>query len=50
MDFESDASTDFDKLTRWHSEGKVIRPRDRTRWIEEGKKPTKYFCNLEPWD
>ena len=25
----------------------MLQIRSRARWIEEGKKPTKYFCSLE---
>lgn len=52
---ESDASIDLNKLEEKKKELENIRKekllghmiRSRARWIEEGEKPSKYFCNLE---
>ena len=52
---ESELDIDFNRLEekkvalenirKEHLQGHMIR--SRTRWIEEGEKPSKYFCNLE---
>lgn len=35
----------LEKIRKAKMQGQIIR--SRTRWVEEGEKPTKYFCNLE---
>ena len=35
----------LENLRKEHLQGHMIR--SRARWIEEGEKPSKYFCNLE---
>ena len=52
---ESDLDINFDRLEekkvalenlrKEYLQGHMIR--SRARWIEEGEKPSKYFCNLE---
>lgn len=37
--------SDLEKLRHEKMKGKVIR--SRAQWIEEGEKPSKFFCNLE---
>lgn len=35
----------LEKIRKTKMQGQLIR--SRTRWVEEGEKPNKYFCNLE---
>ena len=35
----------LESIRKEKMQGHIVR--SRTRWVEEGEKPTKYFCNLE---
>ena len=41
----TDLNTQLEDIRKYELEGLLLRT--RSRWIEHGEKPTKYFCNLE---
>ena len=44
-DLISAKKTELENLRKEKLQGHIIR--SRAKWVEEGEKPTKYFCNLE---
>ena len=45
LDILEQKKIELQNLRKEKLEGVIIR--SRTRWAEEGEKPTKYFCSLE---
>ena len=45
MQFLENKKQDLENIRKEKIKGKIIR--SRVQWIEEGGKPTKYFCGLE---
>ena len=45
IDTLNEKKLSLEKLRKEKMQGHLIR--SRARWVEEGEKPTKYFCNLE---